>query len=199
MYVWSAVLVVILAFVSQRQTVKIGHHTCGVERWAVKTMADPSSNKIKPDIQDTTVELLRQQAVPGNLTQTPNERHVPVETTRYRVHALLLGFKEETDSDYHLVLASPTDPSLTMVAEIPSGACSPEALRRQDSSLQFWMLKNFGPKRNVHMAVGRMIKLHPPRSVIVEGVGFFDYLHGQTGVAPNGIELHPVTSITLGK
>jgi hypothetical protein len=24
------------------------------------------------------------------------------------------------------------------------------------------------------------------------GIGFFDYLHGQTGVAPNGIELHPV-------
>jgi hypothetical protein len=27
------------------------------------------------------------------------------------------------------------------------------------------------------------------------GVGFFDRLHGQTGVAPNGIELHPVLSI----
>lgn len=27
------------------------------------------------------------------------------------------------------------------------------------------------------------------------GVGFFDRLHGQTGVAPNGIELHPLLSI----
>jgi hypothetical protein len=26
----------------------------------------------------------------------------------------------------------------------------------------------------------------------VTGVGFFDIIHGQTGVAPNGIELHPV-------
>jgi hypothetical protein len=26
----------------------------------------------------------------------------------------------------------------------------------------------------------------------VVGVAFFDYKHGQTGVAPNGIELHPV-------
>jgi hypothetical protein len=25
----------------------------------------------------------------------------------------------------------------------------------------------------------------------VVGVAFFDYKHGQTGVAPNGIELHP--------
>jgi hypothetical protein len=26
----------------------------------------------------------------------------------------------------------------------------------------------------------------------VVGVAFFDYNHGQTGVAPNAIELHPV-------
>jgi hypothetical protein len=26
----------------------------------------------------------------------------------------------------------------------------------------------------------------------VTGVAFFDYKHGQTGVAPNAIELHPV-------
>ncbi len=26
----------------------------------------------------------------------------------------------------------------------------------------------------------------------VSGVAFFDFLHGQTGVAPNGIELRPV-------
>ena len=33
--------------------------------------------------------------------------------------------------------------------------------------------------------------------VQVVGIGFFDNLHGQTGVAPNGIELHPVLSITV--
>jgi hypothetical protein len=26
----------------------------------------------------------------------------------------------------------------------------------------------------------------------ITGVAFFDFLHGQTGVAPNGIELHPI-------
>jgi hypothetical protein len=33
--------------------------------------------------------------------------------------------------------------------------------------------------------------------VTVIGVGFFDRLHGQTGVAPNGIELHPILSLTF--
>lgn len=32
--------------------------------------------------------------------------------------------------------------------------------------------------------------------VIITGVGFWDIIHGQTGVAPNGIELHPVLSFT---
>jgi hypothetical protein len=31
--------------------------------------------------------------------------------------------------------------------------------------------------------------------VRVKGVGFFDFEHGQTGIAPNGIELHPVLDI----
>jgi hypothetical protein len=30
----------------------------------------------------------------------------------------------------------------------------------------------------------------------LSGVGFFDQIHGQTGVAPNGIELHPVVSFS---
>src|SRR3989442_716065 len=34
--------------------------------------------------------------------------------------------------------------------------------------------------------------------VSLTGVGFFDVLHGQTGVAPNGIELHSVLSICWG-
>ena len=34
--------------------------------------------------------------------------------------------------------------------------------------------------------------------VTVRGVGFWDFLHGQTGVAPNGIEIHSVLNITFG-
>jgi hypothetical protein len=33
----------------------------------------------------------------------------------------------------------------------------------------------------------------PP--VQVTGVGSFDYLHGPTGVTPNGIELHPILAV----
>jgi hypothetical protein len=30
------------------------------------------------------------------------------------------------------------------------------------------------------------------------GIGFFDFNHGQLGVAPNAIELHPVINIVFG-
>lgn len=33
--------------------------------------------------------------------------------------------------------------------------------------------------------------------VEVRGIGFFDFIHGQQGVAPNGIELHPVIYISF--
>jgi hypothetical protein len=35
-------------------------------------------------------------------------------------------------------------------------------------------------------------------SVTIQGLGFFDFAHGQDGVAPNAIELHPVTGIAFG-
>ena len=35
------------------------------------------------------------------------------------------------------------------------------------------------------------------RTVDVRGIGFMDPVHGQTGVAPNGVELHPVIGITF--
>jgi hypothetical protein len=34
--------------------------------------------------------------------------------------------------------------------------------------------------------------------VTLRGLGFFDFAHGQDGVAPNAIELHPVISIEFG-
>jgi hypothetical protein len=36
-------------------------------------------------------------------------------------------------------------------------------------------------------------------TVSVAGVGYFDSLHGQMGVAPNGIELHPILAMCWGR
>jgi hypothetical protein len=37
-----------------------------------------------------------------------------------------------------------------------------------------------------------------PGVATVTGVAFFDFFHGQTGVAPNAIELHPILAFRCG-
>ncbi|PYS20718.1 MAG: hypothetical protein DMF72_20235 [Acidobacteria bacterium] len=106
-------------------------------------------------------------------------------------------YKKEADVDYHIVLTD--DTGHTMVAEIPSPACilaqnpsgpgrvlvsSPFTQGIMDSRAKFdsrFTATSFFQTANV--------------PVRVTGVGFFDFIHGQTGVAPNGIELHPILSI----
>jgi hypothetical protein len=44
---------------------------------------------------------------------------------------------------------------------------------------------------------GEFTRLEPNVPVSVTGVAFFDDLHGQEGVARNGIELHPIFAITF--
>jgi hypothetical protein len=44
---------------------------------------------------------------------------------------------------------------------------------------------------------GQIVRLQPNVPVTVTGVAFFDTLHGQEGVAPNAIELHPIFVITF--
>ena len=78
----------------------------------------------------------------------------------------------------------------TMVTEIPSPACD-------GSTSPF--------AAGIALARAKLNARLSPTSVFMtanlpvqlKGVGFFDFIHGQTGVAPNGIELHPILDITF--
>src|SRR5262249_198718 len=115
-----------------------------------------------------------------------NNRVSPTETTQWVINATLTKYKLESDSDYHLVIADAS--GNTMIVEIPSPSCvgagSPffAGLQnaRSEFDARFTATTSFQPTS-------------PP--VQIKGVGMFDFLHGQTGVAPNGIELHPVLDV----
>jgi hypothetical protein len=47
----------------------------------------------------------------------------------------------------------------------------------------------------VRLRAGREFR-HITGTATITGVGFFDFPHGQTGHAPNDIELHPVLKFT---
>jgi len=163
---------------------------CGTERWPVKTMTDADRGKISFIPAITTVSQLRNLDAPP---QRPDSARVsPTELTTFQIHAVLIGWKLEADQDMHLVIADPADPTRTMIAEVPSATCdhvcsSEEATEFQAARAA--LIARLGtPTSSFH-------RLAAPLPIVLTGVGFFDFLHGQTGVAPNGIELHPVLRV----
>jgi hypothetical protein len=113
-----------------------------------------------------------------------------VERRAYRVRALLVESKLEDDQDFHLVIAQPRHRSRTMIVEFPAGDCTRHSIKRKQM-------------RRARAAFVRACGSPSSSSstrlrgkAIITGVGFFDFYHGQTGVAPNAIELHPVLSFT---
>jgi hypothetical protein len=162
--------------------------SCGVERWAVKTGTDADAGKITlQSTSNSTIAALTSLPAPSSLPS--NNRVQPTETTVFRLQATLTEYKLETDSDYHLVLSDGA--GHTMIAEIPDPPCvgsgSPLASSIQKARTEFDA--KYTPTSSFKTA-------NVP--VTVTGVGFFDFLHGQTGVAPNGIELHAVLDVQFG-
>jgi hypothetical protein len=162
--------------------------SCGVERWSVKTGTDADASKI--NLQSTTTTTIASlDALPAPSTLPANNRVTPTETTVYRLSATLTQYKLEADSDYHLVLGDSS--GHTLIAEIPDPVCV-GAGSPLTSSIQ----KARGEFDAKYTATGSFKAANVP--VTVTGVGFFDYAHGQTGVAPNAIELHAALDIQFG-
>jgi hypothetical protein len=162
--------------------------SCGVERWSVKTGTDADAGKITlQSTSNSTIAALASLPAPSSLPS--NNRVQPTETTVFRLQATLTEYKLETDSDYHLVLSDGSGHS--MIAEIPDPPCvgsgSPLASSIQKARTEFDA--KYTPTSSFKTA-------NVP--VTITGVGFFDFLHGQTGVAPNGIELHAVLDVQFG-
>jgi hypothetical protein len=167
---------------------------CGKERWSVKTGTDNKAQDIDTTAPTaTTIVDMRSWSTPAHLPA--KKRIAPHELEVYVVEAILIAYKEENDpqtgdSDYHLVLADESGD--TIIAEIPSPTCVGEQSPFLESIAD--VRAKFDEKFGVtgHFQETSM-------SVTVTGVGFFDFKHGQRGLAPNAIELHPVLDITFNQ
>jgi uncharacterized membrane protein len=160
---------------------------CGVERWSVKTGTDADVGKINLNAPtNTTITAMRAFTAPNPIP--PNNRITGPETTLWVINATLTLFKLESDSDYHLVIQDAS--GNTMITEIPSPSCvgagSPFLAGITNARNQF--NARFTPTTSFQTA-------NIP--VKITGVGMFDFLHGQSGVAPNGIELHAVLDVVF--
>lgn len=103
------------------------------------------------------------------------------------IDATLVEYKREGDSDYHLVLLDAS--GNTIIAEVVDPACATGsrfaagiAKARAEFNASLFATRDF---QSAYIGVR------------ITGVGMFDFLHGQTGAAPNGIELHPVIDVSF--
>ena len=159
--------------------------SCGVERWSVKTGTDADAGLINlQSSAQTTIASL--DALPAPTSLPSNNRIQPTETTVFQLHVTLTEYKLEADSDYHLIISDGA--GNTMITEMPSPSCvgssSPLLPGIENARSEFDA--RYTPTDTFQTA-------NVP--VTITGVGFFDFFHSQTGVAPNAIELHPVLDI----
>jgi hypothetical protein len=140
---------------------------CGVERWTVKTLQDrPRLLPAKATTIAHLVSIPRPAHVPS--TRLPLERRV------YSVVASAEFLREESDQDLHVVLRSG---SKHLIAEAPNAPyCTANATAYRKKQMR---------------TARRRVRPYCSRARVV-GVAYFDFYHGQTGVAPNVIELHPI-------
>lgn len=153
---------------------------CGFERWPVKTGADAEWQLVDSIPTPTTVAELIQVPRPVGPFLS-DARLVPIERLTFLLRARLVRVIAEDDKDIHIVIRDLEIDSLTMVVEVPAPDCTSN------------------PTLAVQFSAARQALRGVSRNGVIEivGVGYFDFLHGQSGMAANGLEIHPVTSLRL--
>jgi hypothetical protein len=151
----------------------------------VKTLSDPDRKDVDFEPRSIGIRKLRKMDAPASLgTDTP--RLPGIEKRTYVVHAQVITAKIEEDSDIHLVIARRGHKKQTMIVEFPKPQCVDSPFKRSKmKEAREDLLDNCG-------SISSSTFTDLTGKVTVRGVGFWDDIHGQTGVAPNGIELHPV-------
>lgn len=184
----------------------------GKERWGPKDGTDTQASNI--DLANVTPEAvtdlvtIHQPHLPGDNTT----RIVPDETHVYRVQARLVKWKHESDGDYHLVLtddtlnytgesAHPPVPPTghSFIGEVPDPSCFSGSDGSFGSQTPFaggiTSARQTMDQRFPNAELSGAWNDGAGAQVEITGIGFFDRPHGQTGRAPNNVEIHPILSI----
>ncbi len=161
---------------------------CGKERWQVKVGTDRDAPQVALAPQDATIYDLASIVAPLNPGIRKDTRYAPTELKVFRIRATLTLIKREQDDDYHIVIED--NRGRTMIVEAADPSCAAgSAFEAQIRAVRAAIDAHFGG------GITGKKKMRVP--VTVTGVAFFDKMHGQEGVADNGIELHPLLSISF--
>jgi hypothetical protein len=153
---------------------------CGVERWPVKIWEDDDRRKV--DTVPTAITVAELARKPRPLTVFPQRRRVAgsAELQTFIVRARFVQALPQDDSDVHIVIGD-LNIDQTIVTEIPHSGCTTDQR----------LAAIYDSARSTLRSVGRNDVIE------ITGIGFFDSFHGQRGMAPNGLELHPVLRLRI--
>jgi hypothetical protein len=162
---------------------------CGIERWFVKTLADADAMTV--DLSSVTRTTIRDlNARPEHCGGGPDRRTYPEEFKVFEVIGRVTYIAHEDDRDYHIALEDPASPGFSVVTEIADTQCIGAASSPQLATLRSaeGMFASLLEGRQAAALVGTTIR--------VQGVGFYDFNHGQRGRSANCLELHPIISMS---
>jgi len=179
--------------------------SCGVERSDVKRMSDEKAGRVDLRPAETSVDHLASLPAPDPPVVGWEARGAPgrEEFRVYQVAAIISCAKIEDDRDVHVCACEPAawdarsrrcrGPSL--VAELVDPACA-RGSRTLNEIIR-------ARARLVAVAGGDLtegtLRALVGRRVTLEGVAFYDRLHGQTGAPKNGVELHPLLRVIFAQ
>jgi len=163
--------------------------SCGVERWFVKTLADPDAGTVNVSAV-TPISIHDLNALPSHCEAGPDRRTYPEEFRVYEISGRVIFVAHEDDRDYHVVLEDPNDSASSVVTELADTMCSGAAMSPHLATL-----------RSVEGMFASILNGASPASLVgttvrIRGVGFYDFDHGQRGRSKNCIELHPIVLLS---
>ncbi|HNP23437.1 MAG TPA: hypothetical protein PKM63_17340 [Panacibacter sp.] len=182
----------VLLFVGAKERIR-GSDTdnkCGgEERWEQKVLIDPEAQEIHEKPIVTTIAELQQinTKLPENKYQEGKPR-MEIEKQVYTIkNCFITDIIREDDNDLHLVIEDGNKNSPhTMIAEIPDPKC-PQAQKSD------WV----GEYQDVQKFLLDHAENYRHFQFTITGVLFVDKAHGQTGKAPNSVEIHPILKIKI--
>jgi hypothetical protein len=138
----------------------------------------------------TQISIRDLNALPSHCEGGPDRRVYPEEFRVFEVSGRVTYVAHEGDRDYHLALEDPDAPGATVVTELADTLCAGASISPHLATLRSveGMFTSLLGGRALSTLVGTTVK--------IQGVGFYDFDHGQRGRSSNCIELHPIVSIS---
>lgn len=159
------------------------HAACSLDRALVKSVTDAQNSQVRTSVMPATIANL--QLLPTTRPLPQDGRIAPTETTIYSVTATLVAYRLTPEGEIHLVLSD--ESRRTIMAKIPASACASGSRFLSDISAARAEFDSILTATDTFQETRLAVQ--------VEGVGFFDFLQGQRGLAPNGLSLYPVIAI----